>query len=462
MSAVGTESVDRHGVTEAEEDSEVADSKWNRLTRIAFRFCFTYFGLFCLIFPQFLFVYSGPLGAKLPERAINGLLYPLSPIWEWVGRHVFGADVELHLDSGSGDQAIIWVFVFTILVVAMVTTVVWTALDRRTSYPRLQAWFLLFLRLCLAGQMLWYGMGKVIPTQMPEPPLVALLTPYGNLTPMSVLWFQVGTSQPYEILLGAAEVLGGLLLFWPRTATLGAMVSLVSMAQVFILNMTFDVPVKILAGHLMLVSLVLLAPQARTLANVLVLQRSAGPAVQPEPFRSRRVRSIAVAVQVALGAWVLLGATQEGLKWWNEGGGGAPKPALYGIWQVSEFNQDGAPLPPLSTDQNRWQRVVFDINGMAYQKMDGTLVPVVGAVDTEAHTITLSEAAGSANPGQAAQAQPNQIGTFAYTQDAPDRLRLDGRLHGRAVTLTLKQMDLDSFPLRSTGFHWVQDYPHFS
>ncbi|QXN89616.1 DoxX family protein [Nocardia iowensis] len=459
MSAVSAESVDRRRVTEASDVGETTNARWNPLTRIAFRFSFTYFGLFCLIFPQFLFVYSGVLGENLPETAILGLLYQFSPVFEWVGRHVFDADVALHLDSGSGDQAIIWVFVFSVLVIALAATIAWTVSDRRRpNYQRLNAWFLLFLRLALGGQMLWYGMGKVIPTQMPLPSLTTLLTPYGDFTPITVLWSQVGTSPVYEILLGAAEVFGGLLLFLPRTATLGAMVSLVSMAQVFILNMTFDVPVKILSGHLMLISLVLLAPQARRLANILVLQRPSEPAEQPEPFRSRRVRRIAVGLQAVLGVWVLLGATQEGLQFWREGDG-APRPPLYGIWTVSEFTQDGQPLPPLTTDENRWQRVVFDVGGMAYQKMDGGLVHVVGAVDTAAHTITVSEANIVAGPVQRVSAEPTQIGTFTFAQSAPDRLRLEGQFKGHAVTVSLEQVDIDSFPLRSGGFHWVQEYP---
>ncbi len=460
MSAVSAEPTDDADTKEAAE-ARAQDSRWNPLTRFAFRFCFAYFGLFCLMFPQFLWVYTGVLKDKLPELAILGFLYPLSPIWEWVGRHVFGADVELHLDSGSGDQAIIWVFVFCVLVVALGAAVVWSVLDRRRpNYHRLNAWFLLAMRLCLGGQMLWYGMAKVIPTQMAEPPLTALISRYGDFTPMAVLWFQVGSSQPYEILLGAAEVLGGLLLFVPRTATLGALVSLVSMLQVFILNMSFDVPVKILSGHLLLISLVLLAPQARRLANVLVLQRWSEPARQPEPFRSRRVRWFAVGLQAVLGLWVLAGGIQEGLRFWNEGGGGTPKPELYGIWTVSEFSRDGQVVPPLTTDQNRWRRLVVDVTGMAYQKMDDSLVPVVGTVDTEAHTLTLSASPG-ANPGVMAEATPTQIASFTFTQETPDRLRLDGQLDGHTVTLSLEQVDLDSFPLRSTEFKWIQDYPAF-
>lgn len=452
VSAVGTEVLDRP-------DSVIplgGSARWNPLARIAFRFCFVYFGLFCLLFSQIPFAFAGLLVDSLPDNAALWEFRVMSPVIEWAGRGFFDAEVVLREDSGSGDQWFFWSFVFCLLIVAAVVTLIWTVLDRhRPNYQRLQAWFLLFIRICLGGQMLLYGFAKAIPTQMPEPSLAKLLQPYGEFSPASVLWHQVGSAPTYEILLGCAEVLGGLLLFVPRTATLGAMLSLVSLAQVFVLNMTFDVPVKILAFHLMLLSMVLLAPQARRLANVLVLNRPSEPATQPDPFRGNRTRWIAIALQVALGVWMALGFVHTGLKYWNEGGGGSPKPPLYGIWTVSEFTQDGVPVPPLTTDETRWQRVVFDVLGMTYQKMDGTLVPVVPTVDTAAHTIAVSA------PPQRPDAQPSSIAMFTFEQPAPDRLTLNGQLNGHPVTISLQQVDLNSFPLRGRGFNWVQDYPYF-
>ncbi|MFX0576697.1 DoxX family protein [Nocardia nepalensis] len=426
------------------------------MSRIAFRFCFTYFGLFCLLFSQIPFAFAGLLTESLPDSAVLWELRVLSPVVEWAGRLFFDADIVLREDSGSGDQWFMWSFVYCLLIVAVVAALIWTVLDRRRrDYQKLQAWFLIFIRMCLGGQMLLYGFAKAIPSQMPQPSLAKLLQPYGEFSPASVLWNQVGSSPTYEILLGCAEVLGGLLLFVPRTATLGAMLSLVSLAQVFVLNMTFDVPVKILAFHLMLLSMVLLAPQTRRLANVLLLNRPSEPATQPDPFRGNRTRWIAIALQVALAVWMTLGFVHTGLKYWNEGGGGSPKPPLYGIWTVSEFTQDGVPVPPLTTDETRWQRVVFDVPGMTYQKMDGTLVPAVPAVDTAAHTLAVSA------PPEQPDAQPTPIAAFTFEQPAPDRLTLNGQLHGRPVTISLQQVDLDSFPLRGRGFNWVQDYPYF-
>lgn len=408
---------------------------WHPLTRIAFRFCVVYFGIFCLLFAQILFVYVGVLARWLPSDAVIWQMTLIEPALTWVGQHVFGIDAVLHRNSGSGDQAVIWVMLFVLLLVSVPATLLWSIVDRRrTDYARLHAWFCVFLRLCLGGQLLFYGIAKVIPTQMPAPPLAALLQPFGELTPASVLWLQVGTSPPYEIALGTVELVAGLLLFWNRTATLGALLAAMSMAQVFLLNLSYDVPVKILSSHLLLLSLFLLAPQARRLADLLILQRPAEPTTPPPLFADSRRNRIAAAAVALLGAWALAGCLVQGAVAWREYGGGRAKPELYGIWQVNG---------PAGDDTD-WRRVVFDVPGvLTYQRVDGTLRDEPITVDPDG-TIR----------ADGLRLRPVRQG--------PDGLELDGRIEDRTVTLTLHRVDPQSFPLHSTGFRWVQDYPRFA
>ncbi|MFH5210054.1 DoxX family protein [Antrihabitans sp. NCIMB 15449] len=428
-------------------------TEWNPLSRIVFRFVVAYFGLFCLLFAQITFVFTGLAGKWLPDGAIMWQMRTVTPLTDWLGGKVFGVDAVLHEDSGSGDQASIWLLIFGLLLAAAVITIVWSVLDRRRrQYVTFGSWFLAAMRLCLGGQMLWYGIFKLIPTQMPSPALTTLLTDYGDFTPMMVLWNQVGSSHHYEMALGAAEVVGGLLLFLPRTATGGALLSMICMAQVFLLNMTFDVPVKILSLHLLLLSLVVLAPQARRLANVLVLEKDSEPATQPALFATPRRNRISATLQVALGIWILLGAVQIAWQGWREWGDGAPKPELYGIWTVTEFTMDGLPVPPLTTDPIRWQRLVVDTNDTSYQLMDDTFVPTVATVDTNADTITLTE------PASTPDAEPTEIATFTVVRPTPGEMTLTGQLNGRDVMVVLQEFDIDSFPQRSRGFNWVQEY----
>ena len=430
-------------------DDPAQPQPWPEVTKIAFRFCFLYFGLFCLLFAQITFAFLGIVGHWLPDRAVMWQMTVLGPVVTWVGRHAFGVEAVLHQDSGSGDQAAIWVMIFCLLVFSVVGTAVWSWVDRqRQDYSRLWVWFLTFVRLCVAGQMLFYGFAKLIPTQMPAPPLAALLRPYGEFSPASVLWLQVGSSYPYEMALGAVEVLAGLLLFVPRTATLGALLALASMVQVFLLNMTFDVPVKILSGHLMLMGLVLLAPQYRRLADFLVLQRNTEPAVQPELFADARANTIATRVQAALGIWMVAGCVLTGWLSWSEYGGGRAKPELYGIWTVSRFDVDGRTAPPLTTDQYRWQRVVFDRpEVVTYQRMSGELVDAPVKVDGDKLTVSGPDG--------------TPVAMFTASRPTPAQLQLTGTLSGRDVTIWLDRLDLDQFTLRNRGFHWVQEYPYF-
>jgi hypothetical protein len=170
---------------------------WRFCTRVAFRFCFVYLGLFCLTFAQITFAFAGALARWLPEHAMLWQMMLLDAVTRWVGRTVFGADAALNPDSGSGDQSSIWVLVFCLLLVALVATAVWSALDRhRLTYRRLAAGFLVFLRMCLGGQMLFYGFAKVIPTQMPAPPLAALLERFGAVTTDESRWQRVVFDAP--------------------------------------------------------------------------------------------------------------------------------------------------------------------------------------------------------------------------------------------------------------------------
>lgn len=436
---------------------------WRPLTRIAFRFCFLYFGLFCLWFAQLTFAFTGPLAMLLPDGAVQWQMLLTDPASRWVGRQLFGVDTQLHPGSGSGDQAAIWVAMFCLLVVAVVGTVVWSLLDRdSTGYPRLAVWFRVFLRLCLGGQMLFYGAAKVIPTQMPEPPLTALLQPFGQFSPASVLWLQVGSSHPYEMALGAVEVVAGLLLFLPRTATLGALLSLLSMAQVFLLNMTFDVPVKILSSHLLLISAVLLAPQARRLFDAVVLERACESVAIPPLFTGERANRWAVRVQVALGVWVLAGLLLQSWQAWYSYGGGRQKPELYGIWAVRSFTLDGREVAPLTTDEKRWQRLVFDeVGAVTFQSMDGRLHTAPADLDAGAHTLALTTPLPPPDGTAAPVPDPAPFAELRYQRPDADRLTLTGTLRGTPVRIDLDRVDPDTFPLRNRGFHWVQEYPYF-
>jgi hypothetical protein len=251
------------------------------------------------------------------------------------------------------------------------------------------------------------------------------------------------------MVVGTAEVMGGLLVMIPQTSRIGAILCLVDAADVFALNMTYDVPVKLFSFQLLVLSLVLLAPDLRRLTRLVLLNRPTEPSTEWPLFHSRRKNRIAVIAQGVFGVYLVSMNVYDASKSWTEYGGGAPKPPLYGIWNVEEMTIDGQVRAPLLSDGGRWRRVVFSNRvAVAFQQMDDTTTCYRHTIDTTARSLTLTKAADA-----------NWKAPFSYEQPAADQLILAGDLDGHKMRARLKLVDHEKFLLVSRGFHWVQERP---
>jgi uncharacterized membrane protein YphA (DoxX/SURF4 family) len=427
--------------------TEAVAARWSLARLVAFRFCFVYFGLFCLGQQVLGGLFPIPK-VELPDLAS---LWPMRQIVFWTAAHIFHVTQPLVYEgSGSGDKTFDWVLAFCLLVIAASATCVWSALDRRReNYATLYEWFRLFIRFALATELILYGMDKVIPLQMPFPSLTRLLEPFHDFSPMGVLWYSIGASPAYETFTGCAETLGGILLIFPRTTTLGTLVALADMTQVFMLNMTYDVPVKLFSFHLLLMSVLLLAPEFERLADFFFRNRTAGPSTQTELFRTRRANRIALAAQIILGLWVIGNNVYGGWVGWHTFGGGHPRSALYGIWDVSDLSIDGQVRSPLLTDYDRWHRAVFDVpDRVGFQRMDDTFARYGATINSGDKTIALTK-----------DSDKNWKANFTFQRVGENELILDGDMDSHKIHMQLQLVDLKKFVLVSRGFHWIQEYP---
>jgi hypothetical protein len=418
---------------------------WPLAERIAFRFCFVYFGLYVLTTQMFRGMIPLP---KIPFFDL-GKISPMRPLVMWVGHNLLGVKPVL-IPTGSGDTTYDWTQLFTILLLAVASTALWSLVARDTlHHDRLYKWFRLFLRFALGTTMLSYGFAKVFPLQMPTLFLSRLLEPYGNFSPMGVIWYSIGAAPGYERFIGFGEVLGGTLLFLPRTALLGGLITLGMTTGVFVVNMTYDVPVKQFSFHLILMSLFLIAPDLRRLLNVFALNRTAEPSTPPQFGRSARSNRIWLGAQFVFAVWVLGWEIYGGSQSWKSRGGGAPKSALYGIWDVDSMSIDGQVHPPLLTDSARFSHLVFQATTrMTAQQMDQSFVGFGAQIDTVKHTIALKK-----------PADGTWKATLAYQRPTPTRLTLEGDMDGKHVQMQLSLHDLNKFLLVSRGFNWVQELP---
>ncbi len=416
------------------------------ISRALFRFSFIYFGLYILTTQMF----WGGL-APLADWKELATLPPLRQAISWVARYLLGVTTPLVIEgSGSGDKVFDWALVCLLIAIATLGTGIWSVLDRRRpNYLVLEDWFRLAVRLALGTTMLSYGVSKAVPLQMGYgPSLVRLVERFGDFSPMGVLWSSMAVSPAYQSFTGCAEIFGGVLLLLPQTALLGALVSFAVALQIFVLNMAYDVPVKLFSFHLILLSLFLIWPHRHRLRNFFLLNRPVVPVV-PALVRSKRQTRVLLAAQICFAIYVTASMAYGAKQGWTAFGGGAPKSQLYGIWEVEQMTMDGQVLPPLLTDEQRWRRIVFDRPTRAvFQPMNDSLITFIAKIDASAHTIDLTKADDS-----------KWHATLSYDRPANERLFLQGEMDGHQVAMELHLIEHGTFLLINRGFHWVQERP---
>lgn len=421
--------------------------RWHFGTKIAFRFAFIYFLFYTLYVPLHLF----------PIPPIPQIANAYGSLWNatvlWVSNHV----LHLHYDfsqgklntaAGSKDTMHAYIEVLCYLVIAAVATIVWSLLDRnRPNYQRLHKWFMVYLRLVLAAGMIPYGATKIFPWQFPAPTLSKLVQRYGDSSPMGLLWTFMGASPSYSFFGGATELLAGMLLVVPRLATLGALVCIGVMSNVLMLNLGYDVPVKLGSTNLLLMAGFILAPDLKRLADFFVLNRRVEPAIERPLFRRLWLNRAAVALQVAFGVVLLSYNLYQSDHRAKQAAAFRATAPLYGIWSVEQFKLDGNTVTSLLPDQPNWQRIVFD------SPADGTVQPRRGPnehvflrFDPQRRIFTMT-----------AEDDPHWIAEFAYEKPQPDRVILTGSVDGHPASTTLQKEDESKFLLKSRGFHWIQE-----
>ena len=420
---------------------------WHPLTRIAFRATFTYFLLTTWIWLDELAIRPTWLVRKI---------YPTFAhlIVNFFARHLLHTS-QVYQPNSFRDTHYLYLLLLGCLLITAVVTVAWSWIDkRRLEYTRLNGYFRVFLRYSLSYMILMYGMDKVIKLQFPAPSLSRLIENYGDSSPMVLMWTFMGYSTAYTIFSGMAEVLAGVLVLFRRTTTLGALIAAGVMLNVTIMDFAYDVSVKIYALNLLLIAVVLITPDARRLADVLVFNRTA-PAVplQKLPMDAGR-RWTYVGLKTLIVLYLLVPLVLRNLHTYRDEGAGAPKPPLYGLYKVDVFHMDGQMIPALADDAGRWRYVAIEAKTVFFVKhMDDSLTKYTLHYDPTTHTAAIE----TNDPNEPMKSK----GSLVASEQADGKLHLAGSVDGHAVDIDLERVDPQRFLLMNRGFHWISENSFF-
>ncbi|WP_422860884.1 hypothetical protein ACOKFD_08835 [Flagellimonas sp. S174] len=325
--------------------------------KIAFRFIILVFVLWLFPFP----LGNIPFLDSIAEFVENGVNWVVL----WFGNDLLQLSQEVNAQTtGSGDKLYDYVRFLFVLVLAGIGTIIWILLQRKPLSQevktKIQYWFLVYLRYYLAAVMLGYGLAKVFVLQFSEPGFTRLITEFGDFSPMGVVWTFMGQSKGYTILSGVLEVIGGLLLLHRRTVNLGTLIIIIVTSNIIALNVFYDVPVKLYAIRYVAIGLLILLPDISNIIKTLLGYGGSKPKELFKPFGSKKwflatraTKWILLIAFVGYSSYTTYGRVQQF-------GYLAPKPELYGLYEVQEYNRNGKVLPPLLTDSLRLRYIAID------------------------------------------------------------------------------------------------------
>ena len=410
---------------------------WSLARKLGFRCAFLYWLLYALPFP----LSDLPWTTWITEPYDSGQ----TALVLWGARHVLGIESEIPMGpTGSGDTTFNYVYLVCLAAVVACGALAWSLLDRRREhYARLAAWLWTYVRLVLACALIAYGAYKVIPSQFPKPSLDRLAQPFGEASPMGLLWTFMGASAPYQIFTGAGELLGGLLLFQRRTAVLGALVAMAVMTQVVMLNFAFDTPVKLYSMHLLAMALFLLAPHARSLFDLWIRGRPAPALGCARLFQRPGLHRGALALRTVFlvyFTWKLLSTSYGGYRSYAV----PPSSPFDGAWHVAAFTIEEGAMDP----EEVWTELVVGSSlrigvthaSGAYERFQLEL--------GDERKLTLTR-----------RGDPQWKADLTYELPAPERLSWNGTLAGRSVHIDFERRPAREYLLQTRGFHWINEVP---
>ena len=416
---------------------------WTVAQKIAFRFFFVFFILYIFFTPNGIIPNT--------DSIIEFYLHPMLTFIPWIAKHLF--DLNITVDSyenDSGDRAFDYLVLLFIFAVSLIAAVVWSLASKNTrNYNKLLYWLCTIVRYYAGITMLSYGGVKVIKLQFAGPTPMRLLEPVGELSPFILAWTYMGHSVGFNYFAGLAEVSCGMLMFWRRTTTLGAIMGFVIAGNIVAINYCFDVPVKILSTSLTVMFTFLLVTDSARLINVLLKNKTALPAdLSPHRFRAKWKNITLTVIKYTLLIYVIAtmsyGLIDAGKKYGDD----SKKPPLYGIYNVQYFIRNKDTIQPLTTDTTRWAKLMINrFDSGAIKLMNDSVKYYAVKTDSVKGLIWV-------NPRTDTMLKYK----LKYVEVKPGVLLLNGFWQNEPVQIKLVKYDLKNFTLLNRGFHWVNEH----
>ena len=222
------------------------------------------------------------------------------------------------------------------------------------------------------------------------------------------------------------------------------------MLNVFMMNMSYDVPVKLNSLNYMITGLIIAAPDFGRIFDALVLNKSLSPTARPSLVGKKWQKNTLYVLSLALVAYVSYSSFDRSLTRAETATYQLDEPPLYGVYEAETYVANGDTIPLLVTDSVSWRYLVVDkgnwFNG-AIKSLRGDMSYFNVAADTLKEELEFKTLRDSV--------------LFSMDYDViSEGIVINGVYEQDTVQITMKRYGREDFLLASRGFHWINEVPY--
>lgn len=387
---------------------------------------------------------------SFPHALIPDIGSWFSPFYEKLVR--FTAEYIFHLQKPYSAELIsdstgMYIHAFNLIFISGMLAAIWFYFDKqKKKESRLFAVLQIMVRYYLAMQLLNYGFNKIFKWQFYLPEPNTLFTTVGETHRDLLYWTSMGSSYSYTFFSGFIEIFAAAFLFFRRTQLFGALISLGILINVFMINIGFDISVKLYSAFLILLCCILIAPDAKRLLVFFFKNEIPEKKNKPPVFISEKYRWLFPILKTLVVLFLLTDSLYIYFETENYNDDLAKRPPLHGAYEVSSFVLNGDTLQTDLTEANRWKRVfVHRRDYFIVQNMQDQMTDFRLENDTVKHILLMSDYSGKAS------------NYFHYVSGNENTLLLSGKIGDKNAELILNKIDLKQQPLLVNEFSWTVD-----
>lgn len=252
------------------------------------------------------------------------------------------------------------------LIIAIIGALLWnkkTPEKTDVEYNQQYYWLRVLLRYRLALAVIFTGIVKVLPIQIPDPSLSDLHTEYGDFLVWKLYYLTNAVSTAgYLPVIGLLEIIGGVLLLNKRTVTIGAGLLLAVLLNVVLVNYVYEIGEQVYSSFLFLIAFVLIIYDLPRIYKLLFKETEAHPD-EFVPQYTSGIAKLRPYFQIVFILLISLFGLSAYSSWKNTNYPYPKEKGIVqsaGIYDVKDFVFNGDTIPYSLVDSVRWQNVVFE------------------------------------------------------------------------------------------------------